>query len=63
MLLYLDDIVVFSSTIEQHLERFDLVLSQLVQLNLKVKLSKCSFFRSEVTNQGHVISAAGVATV
>ena len=41
LLLYLDDIVVFSSTIEQHLEWLDLVLSRLGQFNLKVKLSKC----------------------
>lgn len=58
LLLYLDDIVVFSSTIEQHLERLDLVLSRLGQFNLKVKLSKCSFFQPEVTYLGHVISAA-----
>lgn len=52
----------FSYTIEQHIERLDLVLSRLGQFNLKVKLSKCSFFQSEVTYLGHVISAAGVAT-
>ncbi|KAJ8285333.1 hypothetical protein GJAV_G00025640 [Gymnothorax javanicus] len=62
LLLYLDDVVVFSSTFEQHLQRLDLVLSRFEQFNLKVKLSKCSFFRSEVSFLGHVISAQGVAT-
>lgn len=50
-----------SSAVEQHLECLDLVLSRLGQFNLKVKLNKCSFFQSEVTYLGHVISAAGVA--
>lgn len=45
LLLYLDDIVVFSSTVEQHMERLQLVLQW---EGLKAKLSKCSFFRKDV---------------
>lgn len=44
LLLYLDDIVVFSSTIEEHLDRLKAVLGRLQKENLKVKLSKCAFF-------------------
>nr|XP_057913595.1 uncharacterized protein LOC131107503 [Doryrhamphus excisus] len=62
LLLYLDDIVVFSSTIEQHLERLKLVLGRLQQEGLKAKLSKCSFFQREVSYLGHVISGEGVST-
>ena len=62
LLLYLDDVVVFSLTTEQHLEHLDLMLSRLAQFNLKVKVSKCSFFQSEFMYLGHVISGAGVAT-
>lgn len=62
LLLYLDDIVVFSSTIEQHLERLKVVLERLQCEGLKAKLSKCSFFRKEVHYLGHVISADGVST-
>lgn len=62
LLLYLDDIVVFSSTVEQHLERLEVVLKRLQSENLKVKLSKCAFFQRQVHYLGHVISDKGVST-
>lgn len=62
LLLYLDDIVVFSSTFPQHLERLEVVLQRLQQEGLKAKLSKCLFFQQEVSYLGHVISANGVST-
>ena len=62
LLLYLDDIIVYSSTVAQHLERLTLVLSRLQQEGLKAKLSKCAFFQKEVSYLGHVVSDKGVAT-
>ena len=62
LLLYLDDIVIFSTTFTQHLQRLDLVLGRLRHHQLKLKLSKCCFFQAEVQYLGHVVSAAGVAT-
>jgi hypothetical protein len=62
LLLYLDDVVVFSSSFQNHLERLELVLHRLQQNGLKLKLRKCHFFQPEVKNLGHVISASGVAT-
>ena len=62
LLLYLDDIVVFSGSFTQHLQRLELVLSRLRQQKLKLKLTKCCFFRKEVNYLGHVVSAHGVAT-
>lgn len=62
LLLYLDDIVVFSSDFKSHLQRLELVFERLKHHNLKLKLKKCSFFQSEVKYLGHVISAAGVST-
>lgn len=62
LLLYLDDIVVFSSSFTQHLQRLDVVLSRLQKEGLKVNLGKCSFFQKEVRYLGHVISANGVST-
>ena len=62
LLLYLDDIVIFSTTFEQHLQRLDLVLGRLRHHQLKLKLSKCCFFRAQVQYLGHIVSAAGVAT-
>jgi len=62
LLLYLDDIVVFSSTFEDHLQRLELVLARLQEHHLKLKLKKCQFFQHEVKYLGHIVSAAGVAT-
>lgn len=62
VLLYLDDVIVFSSTVEQHLERLEKVLQRFQHHGLKVKLSKCCFFQQEVRYLGHVITGEGVAT-
>ena len=62
LLLYLDDVVVFSSSIDEHLQRLDAVLSRLRDEGLKAKLEKCCFFRTEVKYLGHIISKEGVAT-
>lgn len=62
LLLYLDDIIVFSSTVDEHLERLDAVLSRLQREKLKVKLEKCCFFHTKVNCLGHMISREGVAT-
>lgn len=62
LLLYLDDIVVFSSTFEDHLQRLELVLVRLQEHHLKLKFKKCQFFQREVKYLGHIVSAAGVAT-
>ena len=61
-LIYLDDVIIFSSTFEEHLERLDAVFSRLKQHNLKLKPSKCEFLKSEVTYLGHVVSEAGIRT-
>lgn len=57
LLLYPDDIVVFYSTFQQHLEWLEAVLQQLQQEGLKAKLSKGSIFQQEVRYIGYVISA------
>ncbi|KAL2095353.1 hypothetical protein ACEWY4_010072 [Coilia grayii] len=62
VLLYLDDVIVFSSTVEQHLERLEEVFRRLEKQGLKAKLSKCEFFQREVSYHGHVVSAEGVST-
>ncbi|RXN11634.1 Transposon Ty3-I Gag-Pol poly [Labeo rohita] len=62
LLLYLDDIVVFSSSVSQHLKRLEVVLGRLEREGLKAKLAKCAFFQKEVKYLGHVILAQGVST-
>lgn len=62
LLLYLDDIIVFSSSVSQHVQRLEVVLDRLQREGLMVKLAKCSFFRREVSYLGYIISDQGVAT-
>ena len=45
-LIYLDDIIVFSSTFEGNLEKLQAVFSRLALHNLKLKAIKCEFFKS-----------------
>ena len=61
-LVYLDDIVIFSRTVEEHLERLELLFERLRGANLKLKPSKCQFFKHEIVFLGHVVSAQGVST-
>ena len=60
-LAYLDDLLVFSRTPQEHLDRLELVFQRLAQANLKLKPSKCNFFQTSIDFLGHTISAEGVA--
>jgi transposase InsO family protein len=62
LLVYLDDVIVFSKTFDEHLERLDKVLTRLAQQGLKIKREKCSFLRKEVSYLGYVVSSDGVST-
>ena len=59
---YLDDIIIFSTTFEEHLQRLQAVFERLKEHNLKLKPSKCMLFRKKVTYLGHVVSEAGIET-
>lgn len=61
-LVYLDDIIVFSRSVETHLEQLRAVFSWLKTVGLKVKPSKCRFLQASVHYLGHVISSKGVET-
>ena len=62
VLVFFDDILIYSSSYEEHLEHIQQVLQLLQKDQWKVKLSKCAFAQRKVTYLGHVISAQGVAT-
>ena len=47
-LIYLDDLIMFSWTAEEHLYRLHVVFDKLREYNLKLKLSKCSLFKEEI---------------
>ena len=59
-LAYLDDIIIFSETAEQHLKQIQIVLNRLRQAKLKLKKSKCAFFKKELHYLGHLLTTDGV---
>ena len=61
LLFYLNDICVFSSTVNEILDRVALVLSHLKEFNLKIKLKKRYFFQSSVVFHGHILSKDGIS--
>ena len=60
--LYLDDIIVFSDSIEEHLKRLEEILQRLRAANLMLKPKKCHFFKRQVEFLGHIVSQDGVRT-
>ncbi|KZR95549.1 Uncharacterized protein APZ42_010682, partial [Daphnia magna] len=58
--VYLDDVIVYSATFEQHLERLQSVMDCLAKANLKLKWSKCSFAENNLKVLGHVVTQEGV---
>ena len=61
-IIYLDDIIVFSRTPEEHIHRLKVVFEKLRAAGLKIKPSKCDFFKKEIKYFGHVVSEKGVST-
>ena len=61
-IVYLDDIIIFSDTKEEHLKRLEAVFQKLITAGLKLKPSKCHFFKEEIEYLGHVVSGKGIST-
>ena len=59
-LIYIDDIIVFSKTFDEHVDRLTQVLQRLRAANLKLASHKCKLFHSRVEFLGHVVSDRGV---
>ena len=57
---YLDDILLFSTGIEAHLEHLRIVFLRLREAKLKLKASKCSFFKKHIQYLGHLVSGDGI---
>lgn len=60
-IIYLDDLIIFSNSFEQHLERLELVLTRFHQCNLK-SAHKCFFLQKRVKFLGHIVSDQGIET-
>ncbi|XP_058762994.1 uncharacterized protein LOC131636407 [Vicia villosa] len=61
VVIFINDILIYSRTIEEHMEHLRIVLSVLREKQLFAKFSKCEFWMSEFKFLGHVISCDGVA--
>ena len=59
-LVYLDDMIVYSNTEEDHLRRLQAMFERFHEHGLKLKPSKCSFLHRQITFLGHEISADGM---
>lgn len=60
-LIYLDDIIVYGTSFEDHLEHLENVLTKLGEAGLKLKPTKCHFAQQQVQYLGYLISEDGVA--
>ena len=61
VLSYIDDILIYSPNLEQHIIDVEKVLNLLTKNKLFVKLKKCELFQDSVTFLGHILSAEGLS--
>lgn len=59
-LVYLDDLIIFSMTYEEHLERLGKVFQRLRKCGLKLSPKKCQFFMNRVAYVGHIVTPDGI---
>ena len=58
---YLDDIIIMSSIVEQHIDRTDHGLQRIEDAGLKLNLHKCHFLQQSVEYLGHIVSSSGIS--
>ena len=61
-IINLNDIIVFSKTLEEHLIRLRAIFEKLKKAELKLKPSEYELFKQELTYLGHVVSEQGIQT-
>jgi RNase H-like domain found in reverse transcriptase/Reverse transcriptase (RNA-dependent DNA polymerase)/Integrase core domain/Integrase zinc binding domain len=61
-LVYLDDILIFSKTLEEHVNRVEKLFYKIANAGLKINPDKCKFLLPEVKFLGHIINAEGIRT-
>ncbi|MBW0570367.1 hypothetical protein O181_110082 [Austropuccinia psidii MF-1] len=56
MVVYIDEIIIYSETLENNVQYIDRVLSKCTPINLKISLKKCNFGPQELMEPGHKVS-------
>lgn len=59
-LVYLDDIIIYSTSLQEHLEGITQVFRRLREANFKIQMDKCEFLRKEISFLGHIINSEGI---
>lgn len=59
-LVYLDDIIIFSTSLDEHINSLRLVMDRLKEANLKIQIDKCEFLKRETEFLGHVVTQNGI---
>lgn len=59
-LVYMDDIIIFSTSLQEHIANLKLIFDKLRQSRLKIQLDKSEFLRKEVEFLGHIVTPEGV---
>ena len=60
VMVYIDDIVIFSKTIEEHIKHLETVFARLADFGLQIKPEKCKFARREINLLGYVLNEKGI---
>ena len=60
---YLNDIIIFSKTLQEHLSHIMKVFKKLQSTKLSIKMSKCNFFSKEIQYLEHILSTAGIQSL
>ena len=60
---YLDDILIYSPDVETHLKHLELIFQRLREVDLKLKMEKCSFLKKYIQYLGHIVSGDGIKPV
>lgn len=59
---FLDDVIVVFKDAESNLQKLEEILTRIKSVGLTLKLSKCNFFKKQITYLGHVLDSEGLLT-
>lgn len=61
-LIYLDDVLIFSETFQEHMRRLRVIFTRIREAGIKLGTEKCHFLKKELKYLGHIISCEGLKT-